>query len=69
MKSRARIEVPHDTVQVRQMPGHAREVAAMVHGQMRRDLDSDRIFPPALTHLIGIIGEAAIRVSAAGRGR
>ena len=55
-----------DTVPLRQMLDHAREVAAMVGGRTRRDLDTDRMFQLALTRLIEIIGEAANRVTTAG---
>ena len=58
-----------DTVPMRHMLDHAREVVAMVHGRTRQDLDTDRMFQLALTRLIEIIGEAANRVTAAGHGR
>jgi uncharacterized protein with HEPN domain len=54
---------------MRHMLDHAREVVAMVQGRTRRDLDTDRMFQLALTRLIEIIGEAANRVTAAGRER
>lgn len=41
----------------------------MVRGRTRRDLDTDRMFQLALTRLIEILGEAANRVTAAGRAR
>ncbi|MBI4593948.1 MAG: hypothetical protein HY728_07000 [Candidatus Rokubacteria bacterium] len=56
-----------DTVPMRHMLDHAREVVAMVGGRTRRDLDTDRLFQLALTRLIEIIGEAATRVTPAGR--
>ena len=58
-----------DTVPMRHMLDHAREVVAMVHDRTRHDLDTDRMFQLALTRLIQIIGEAATRVTAAGRAR
>lgn len=58
-----------DTVPMRHMLDHAREVAAMVHGRTRPDLDTDRMFQLALTRLIEILGEAAARVTSAGHAR
>ena len=58
-----------DTVPMRHMLDHAREVVAMVGGRTRRDLDTDRMFQLALTRLMEIVGEAANRVTAAGRER
>jgi uncharacterized protein with HEPN domain len=58
-----------DTVPMRHMLDHAREIAAMVQGRTRQDLDTNRMFQLALTRLIEIIGEAANRVTAAGHGR
>jgi len=58
-----------DTVPMRHMLDHTREVVAMVHGRTRQDLDTDRTLQLSLTRLIEIIGEAAGRVTAAGRAR
>ena len=58
-----------DTVPMRHMLDHAREVVAMVGGRMRQDLDTDRMLQLALTRLLEIIGEAAGRVTVAGRDR
>ena len=58
-----------DTVPMRHMLDHAREVVVMVHGRTRQDLDADRMFQLALTRLLEIIGEAAARVTPAGRAR
>ena len=58
-----------DTVPMRHMLDYAREVVAMIHGRTRQDLDTDRMFQLALTHLIEIIGEAANRVTTAGHAR
>jgi uncharacterized protein with HEPN domain len=58
-----------DSVPMRHMLDYAPEVGAMVRGRTRQDLDADRMFQLALTHLVMIIGEAANRVSAAGRDR
>lgn len=55
-----------DTVPMRHMLNHAREVIALVHGRTRQDLDSDRMFQLAMTRLIEMIGEAANRVTATG---
>ena len=52
-----------DSVPMRHMLDHAREVVAMVRGRTRSDLDTDRMFQLALTRLIEILGEAANRVT------
>jgi uncharacterized protein with HEPN domain len=58
-----------DTVPMRHMLDHAREVVARVRGRSRQDLDTDRTFQLALTRLIEILGEAANRVTPAGHAR
>ena len=58
-----------DTVPMRHMLDHAREIIAMVHGRTRHDLDTDRMLQLALTRLIEIIGEAANRVTPASHDR
>jgi uncharacterized protein with HEPN domain len=55
-----------DTVPMRHMLDHAREIAAMVGERTRRDLETDRTLQLALTRLIEIIGKAANRVTPAG---
>lgn len=55
-----------DTVPMRHMLDHAREVIAMVRGRTRQNLDADRMLQLALTRLIEILGEAANRVTPAG---
>jgi uncharacterized protein with HEPN domain len=52
---------------MRHMLDHAREAAGMIGGRTRRDLDTDRMLQLAVTHLIEVIGEAASRVTQAGR--
>ena len=56
-----------DSVPMRHMLDHAREVVVMVHDRTRPELDADRMFQLALTRLIEIIGEAAARVTPAGQ--
>jgi len=56
-----------DGVTLRQMLDHAREAVEMVRDRPRSDLDSDRQLELSLTRLLEIIGEAARRVSEAGR--
>lgn len=51
------------------MLDHAEEAAEMSQGRSRKDLEQDRQFCLALTHLVEIVGEAAARVSAEGRQR
>ena len=53
----------HDpSVSLRQMRDHAYEVAELVSGRTRGDLDSDRLLALAVVRLLEIIGEAAARV-------
>ena len=60
----------HDpTVSLRQMRDHAHEVAELVRGRTRGDLDSDRLLALAVVRLLEIIGEAAARVPAEERAR
>ena len=56
------------SVSLRQMLDHALEVAELVRGRNRGDLDSDRL-ALALVRLLEIIGEAAARVPAEERAR
>jgi uncharacterized protein with HEPN domain len=58
-----------DTVPMRHMLDHAREILAMVQGRTPLDLNTDRMFQLALMHLITLIGEAANRVTGDGRAR
>ena len=58
-----------DTVPMRHMLDHAREITAMVNGRTRHDLDTDRMFQLALTRLIEILGEAVNRVTSVAHGR
>ena len=58
-----------DSVPMRHMLDHAREVVVMVHGRTRHELDTHRMFQLALTRLVEIIGEAAARVTPAGQTR
>jgi uncharacterized protein with HEPN domain len=60
----------HDpSVSLRQMGDHAREVAELVRGRTRGDLDSDRLLALAVVRLLEIIGEGAARVPAEERAR
>ena len=45
------------------MLDHAREAIAIVEGRRRSDLENDRLLELGLVRLIGIIGEAAARVT------
>lgn len=58
-----------DTVPMRHMLDYAREAVAMVSGRARSDLDTDRLLQLAITQLIGMIGEAANRVTQQGRSK
>jgi uncharacterized protein with HEPN domain len=52
-----------DTVRLRHMRDFAREVSQFVHGKTRQALDNDVLLERALRYNIGIIGEAASRIS------
>ena len=56
-----------DHVRLRHMLDHAREALAMVENRARRDLDTDRQLNLSLVRLMEILGEAAARVTPAGR--
>ena len=58
-----------DATRLRHMLDHAAEAAQMAEGRRRHDLEADRQFCLALTHLVEIVGEAAARVSPEGRER
>ena len=60
----------HDpAVSLRQMRDHAYEVAELVDGRTRGDLDGDRLLALAVVRLLEIIGEAAARVPVEERAR
>ena len=60
----------HDpSVSLRQMSDHAHELADLVRGRSRSDLDSDRLLALAVVRLLEIIGEAAARVPPEERAR
>lgn len=56
-----------DQVRLRHMRDAAREAVSFVEGRERADLDRDRQLLLAVVMSIGIVGEAAARVSAATR--
>ena len=56
-----------DTVYIRHMLDHARTAVELASGRNRSSLDAEPMFRYALLHLVSILGEAAARVSAAGR--
>ena len=58
-----------DSVPMRHMLDHAREAVAMTGARNRSDLNDDRMLQLSVSHLILIIGEAAGRVTPAGRER
>jgi uncharacterized protein with HEPN domain len=58
-----------DTMRLRHMLDHAIEATEMAGGRQRHDLDTDRQFCLALTHLVEIVGEAATHVSPQARDR
>ena len=56
-----------DRVRLRHMLDAAKEGIRFAHGRTRDDLDTDRMLTFALIKTIEIIGEAAARVSEAGK--
>lgn len=58
-----------DTTSLRHMLDYATEAAEMAKNRQRHDLETDRQFYLALTHLVEIVGEAAARISPEGRAR
>jgi uncharacterized protein with HEPN domain len=56
-----------DSVPLHHMLDHAREAVEMMRGRERRDLDTNRMLNLAVVRLLEIIGEAANRISEAGR--
>lgn len=58
-----------DRLPMHQMLEHAREAVEMVRSHNRTELGSNRTLQLALAHLILVVGEAAARVSPAGRAR
>jgi len=52
-----------DMVSLRQMLDHIEEAAALAHGRIREDVESDRLLFLALLKLVEIVGEAATRIS------
>lgn len=51
------------------MRDHAPEIAELLRGRSRGDLDSDRLLSLAVVRLLEIVGEAASRVPAEERAR
>lgn len=58
-----------DRVRLQHMPEAALKARRFAEGRSRRDLDSDDMLMHALLSTIAIIGEAAARVTDAGRAR
>jgi uncharacterized protein with HEPN domain len=58
-----------DSVSMRQMLDHAREAVQFTDGKSFTDLLSDRMLALAIVQLLGIVGEAATRVSPATRAK
>ena len=58
---------PDDLIRLRHMAGAAQDALSFVRGRQRGDLDTDTMLRFALTRAVEIVGEAAAKVSAAGR--
>ena len=59
---------PEDLIRVRHMVDAVREALAFAHGKSRTELDHDRMLALAIIKELEIVGEAAAKVSAEGRG-
>ena len=58
-----------DRLPMHQMLEHVREAVEMIRGRTRVELQTNRMLQLALVHLVQTVGEAASRVSPAGRVR
>lgn len=56
-----------DTVYLRHMLDHAQTAVELSAGKNRSSLDTEPVLRYALLHLVSVLGEAANRVSVAGR--
>ena len=52
-----------DRTRLRHMLDYAEEAASLAQDRRRSDLDTDRLFRHALTHVVEVVGEAAAHVS------
>lgn len=55
---------PDDTLRLRHIRDYAREVRLFIQGKSRQSLDGDLLLERALCYNIGIVGEAASKLSA-----
>ena len=53
----------NESIRLRHMFDSARDACEFSQGRTRADLDSDRLFAWAMTHLVEVIGEAASHLS------
>lgn len=58
-----------DRLPMHQMLEHARDGVELIRGRARAEIRTNRLLQLALAHVVLIVGEAATRVSAAGRAR
>ena len=58
-----------DSIRLRHMADHARKAVDLSQGRTRSDLDSDSLYELAMTRLVEVIGEAAMRLSPETRAR
>ena len=59
--------LPEDRERVHHMLAAAKDAVSFAEGRSRENLDTDRMFARAVLHAIQEIGEAAARITAAGR--
>lgn len=59
---------PDDLIRLRHMAEAARLAIGFCQGRQRADMDTDAMLRLAVLHAVQIVGEAATKVSAAGRG-
>jgi uncharacterized protein with HEPN domain len=58
-----------DRLPMLQMLEHAHEAVELTRGRARAEMRTNRVLQLALAHLVLVVGEAATRVSPAGRAR
>jgi uncharacterized protein with HEPN domain len=58
-----------DRLPMHQMLEQAREAVEIIRGRVRAELRTNRLLQLALSHAVLVVGEAATRVSPAGRAR
>jgi uncharacterized protein with HEPN domain len=69
MPRKGKDALPEDRVRLQHMLIAAKDAQFFTEGRTRADLDHDRMFARAVLHAIQEVGEAAARITEAGRSR